>query len=438
MRSRAPVGAVHRQVRVDTAAQPAPVEEAGAQTLGAREALDGARGLPVGAAQRAERGVRPGRQQPVLHSQAAARPAETGRAVAPVQSARAAEEGPAAAPGQPGRMRGCLQHGREELLEEGTRPVPGQPEFGRPGQHRLGRVQELRMVFARQVQPVALPPQQMPYDDRAQHRDPLGVHGDQAAEADVREVPVGEGEPVLGDEGAPVDRAPRGQLHAGDVRGLGRREGALRCPRQQRGGRVGRLAVPPGVRSCSAYSTSTSPVSVSRASSVARAPGARTSSPSRNSRYAPVAACIPVLRAPLSPADGGECTGATRESRRAYPAARAAAGVPGASLTGISSKSPKDWARTESSARDNRPATPWDGTMMLKRGMLLFLCRCGGRSAAEGLRRTVYGGRSVAVGLRRSVSGVFFRRYVRAARPAAGWTAGSGWAVTSRRAWQLP
>ncbi len=69
--------------------------------------------------------------------------------------------------------------------------------------------------------------------------------------------------------------------------------------------------------------------------------------------------------------------GVTRESRSAYPAATTAAGASGASQTGISSRSPKDWHRTESSAWDSRPATPWDGTMMLKRGILLFLSSCG-------------------------------------------------------------
>ncbi|MEV6183404.1 hypothetical protein AB0M07_41335, partial [Streptomyces sp. NPDC052015] len=40
---------------------------------------------------------------------------------------------------------------------------------------------------------------------------------------------------------------------------------------------------------------------------------------------------------------------------------------------------------TESSARDSRPATPWDGTMMLKRGILLFLCRGAYAPPAGGL-----------------------------------------------------
>ncbi|EPJ39657.1 putative glycosyltransferase EpsJ [Streptomyces afghaniensis 772] len=82
-----------------------------------------------------------------------------------------------------------------------------------------------------------------------------------------------------------------------------------------------------------------------------------------------------MLRAPARPADGGECTGVTRESRSAYPATTSAAGESGASHTGISSKSPNDWVRIESSAWDSRPATPWDGTTMLKRGILLFLSR---------------------------------------------------------------
>ncbi|CAL2065597.1 protein of unknown function [Streptomyces murinus] len=128
-----------------------------------------------------------------------------------------------------------------------------------------------------------------------------------------------------------------------------------------------------GARSCSTYSTSTPAVSVSRASTAASAPGSSRSSPSRKSTYAPLAARIPALRAPSSPAGGGEWTGFTRGSRPAYPAATSAAGASGASQTGISSRSPKDWPRTESSAWDSRPATPWVGTIMLKRGILLFL-----------------------------------------------------------------
>lgn len=91
-------------------------------------------------------------------------------------------------------MGGRLQYGGEELLEQ--RPEPGlrQPLLDGPRQHELGLVEQLEVVLPGQVQPVALPPQQMPYDDLAQHRQALGAQHDQATEADIGEVTVGEGE----------------------------------------------------------------------------------------------------------------------------------------------------------------------------------------------------------------------------------------------------
>ena len=123
----APVGAVHGQIGVDAGGADCAGSTDGCAALRGRgHALGGRRRLPVGAAQRPERRVRPGRQQPVLHAEAAARRAVAGRAVTPVQPARRRKKARRLA-GQPRRVRGGLQHGREELLEQRARPVLGQP-----------------------------------------------------------------------------------------------------------------------------------------------------------------------------------------------------------------------------------------------------------------------------------------------------------------------
>ncbi len=241
----APVGAEHGQTGIEGAAQIAGVAQPGAQHVRARETLGGLRRGLVGAAQRAERGVRAGRQQPVLQAQAAARRAVPRGPVRPVQPAGPAEERPVPR-GQPLRPGRRLQHMHEQLIEECPGPRGGQPRPGGPGQHQLHLVQQGVLVRSGQVEPAALPAQPVPYDDLAQCRDPPGGERGQPAPSEVREVAVGEGEFVLEEEGAPVDGAPRRELHTRQLGEPLRREGALRCPRQQRGGRVRRLALPPG------------------------------------------------------------------------------------------------------------------------------------------------------------------------------------------------
>jgi hypothetical protein len=237
-----PIGAVHGQVGVESAAQGTGVAETGAEHPGARDPLGRPRRRPVGAAQRLERRVRTRRQQPVLHPQTPARRTEIGGPVTAVEPPRPAEEG-AVPGGEPFGPGGGLQHHGEELLEQRLRPLGRQAL--RRAEHQLHLVEELMVVLARQVEPAALPAQQMPYDHRAQHRDPLGGDGDQAAPAQVREPALGEGELVVGEEGAAVGRAPRRELNAGQLRCLGGGEGARRGLREQRGRRVGGLALPP-------------------------------------------------------------------------------------------------------------------------------------------------------------------------------------------------
>ncbi len=139
-----------------------------------------------------------------------------------------------------------LQDRREELLEQRTEALGRQSPLGGVREGQLGLVEQVRVVLAGQVQPVALAPHPVPHGHGAQHRHALGPHRDAGAEADVREVSGGEVQPALGEEGAAVHRAPRGQVHAGQVRGAVGGEGAVRSLGEERGGRVGGLPLPPG------------------------------------------------------------------------------------------------------------------------------------------------------------------------------------------------
>ncbi|CAM5598945.1 hypothetical protein STENM36S_01333 [Streptomyces tendae] len=224
----------------------AAVAQAGAQPPRPRQAAQQGGRRAVGGAQRAEARVRPRRQQPVLHAEPSARWPVARGAVAPVEAARPAVEDAALAPGQAPGVGGGLQDRREELLEQRSAPLGRQAESGGVRERQLGLVEQVRVVLAGQVQPVALPPHPVPYDHLAQHRHPFGAGRDPGTEADVRVVPGGEVQPALGEEGAAVDRAPGGQVHAGQLRGAVGGEGAVRGLRQQRGGRVGGLALPPG------------------------------------------------------------------------------------------------------------------------------------------------------------------------------------------------
>ena len=352
---------------------------------------------------------RPRRQQPVLHPETPARPAQTRRAVPPVQLPRPAEEGPPPASRQSGRVRGRLEDGTEELLEQRPRPLGGHLQLSRPGQQLLHTVEQFGVVLARKVQPATLPPQQMPYDDRAQHRDPGGVQGGQAAEAEVGEVALGEDQSVLGEEGAPVDGAPRGQLDAGQLRCLDGGERALRGLRQQRGGRVGRLALPPG----GALVLDVQDVDVARRGQ----PGVQGRQGARGE--AVVAVEEQQIRAGRRPQPAVARPGQARRRRRVHrPHPRVPFGVPGGHGGG------RHLGRVAD--RDQLEVAEGLGEDGVQRQ---------GQPAGDPMGRDddAEAGHAAL-----SLSLLLFRPYGRGAPPAARWTAGSGWAATSRWAWELP
>ncbi len=181
----------------------------------------------------------------MLHAQAAARRPEPGGPVTAVQGARAAEELPP--PGrQPPGVRGRLQHRREQLLEQRPRPLGRQLQPGGLLEHPLRLVQQVVVVRPGQPQPVALAAGPVPHQHPPRHRHPLRAQQRPPAPADVGEPPGREGQFVLGDEGAPPGRAPRGQPHPGELRGAGGGEGAGRGALQHRRHGAGGLALPPG------------------------------------------------------------------------------------------------------------------------------------------------------------------------------------------------
>ncbi len=367
---------------------------------------------PGGAAQGAERGVRAGRQPSrCCTPQAAARHRWPAGRCRRCSRAHAAEERPVpggqpAPAGTPSSSTTANSWSRQR-----TGALGRQLALGRPRQHPLHLVQQGVLVRPRQIEPAALTAQPVPYDGPAQHRDPLGRDGHQTAPAEVREVPVGEGEFVLGEEGAAVDGAPRGQLH--HPVGPGRSAGGERALRG-----LGQQGVPPG---SSARPPTRGPLVLGvqhvgagdlGQPGVQRRERARQRqvvavqeqphtcrSPPASRRCAPRSALRTAASGPGSPGSP-----ARRTRRRRPPRSRPrsqggppSAGASGASQTGISWRSPKDWPRTESSAWDSRPATPWDGTMMLKRGILFFLSSCGrGRAVPPDARWTAGSGRAAS------------------------------------------